>query len=163
LKEPLKIAGSGSREIVISLGVRQTEPWPKVSGRVHGLSIQQNYVKVVLQGARLAFQTTAASDGSFEFLRVPPDTYVAGTSPTVSAMMHPTVIAKGDESLVELTIPERRQVKVRAVVDGLGRVPNFSLTVRLNGTEGYQISANPLSSGAFVYISPTGFVCVSDS
>jgi hypothetical protein len=77
-------------------------------------------------------------------------------------MTHPTMIAKGDESLVELTIPERRLVKVRAVVEGNGRVPNFSLTVRLNGTEGYQISANSLSSGTLVFISPMGFVCVSD-
>ena len=162
LKGPLKISGSDSRNIVVSLGVRQTQPWPKVSGRVLGISRLQGPVNVVLQGTRLAFQTTAASDGSFEFLRIPPDTYVVGTNPTVSAMIHPTVIAKGDEFLVELTIPERRQVKVRAVVEGNGRVPNFSLTVRLNGTEGYQISANPLSSGTFVYVSPTGFVCTGD-
>jgi hypothetical protein len=162
LKEPLKISGSDSRKIVVSLGVRQTDPWPKVSGRVLGMSNLRTSIGVTLQGTRLAFQTPAVPDGTFDFLRIPPDTYVAGTSPTVSAMVHPTVIAKGDESLAELTIPERRQVKVRAVIDGVGRVPNFSLTVQLNGTEGYQISANPLSSGMFVYISPMGNVCIGD-
>jgi len=162
LKGPLKISGSGFREIVVTLGVRQTEPWPKVSGRVLGISRPQGPVNVVLQGTRLAFQTTAGSDGSFEFLRIPPDSYVAGTNPSVSAMIRPTVVANGDKSSVELTIPERRQVKIRAIVDGNGRVPNFLLTVRLNGTEGYQISAITTPNTVIAFISPLTFVCTGD-
>jgi hypothetical protein len=77
LVSPLPIGGSDPPEIAITLAALQ--PGLKVSGHIFS-GLVASGVRVSLTNRWIKIETTARTDGSFEFLQVPKDTYSIDTT-----------------------------------------------------------------------------------
>jgi hypothetical protein len=160
-KDLLRIDGENSREIVIIFSVNPASSWPKVKGRVAGLANVAEPIRVVLSSTRtrLRLEAVPRRDGTFEFSKVPPDTYTVLTAPRVAAMVPKTIVVTGrDVSQVDLTVPALKNLTVRITADeGRPPVPR-SLTLTISQTEAY----NVLLAIPFVLRTAHEMRCISD-
>jgi len=129
-----------------------------VKGRASGLQNIAEPVRLALLGTRtgLRIEASPASNGSFEFPRVPPDSYTLVTIPRLSLVTPQTGIVVGRESpFLNVAIPKQHLLAVR-LKDDLPLVGSLVLT--LNQTEAYTV----LLSVPFVLRTAGEMVCVVD-
>jgi hypothetical protein len=160
-KDLLQIDGENPKELVITFSAAPASYWPKVKGRVAGLANVAEPVRVVLLSTRTRLRLDAVPrrDGTFEFSKVPPDTYTVLTAPRVAAMVRKTIVVAGREvSQVDLVFPAQKNLTVRITADE-GRPPApSSLTLTLSKTEAY----NVLLPVPIVYRTAHEMRCISD-
>jgi hypothetical protein len=156
----LDIDGGNQKELLITFSAAPNTSWPKVKGRISGLTNVREPLSVVLSSPRtkLRIEAVPRADGSFEFPKVPPDTYTVTTAPRVAAMAPQTVsVAARDISLLSLTVPAQRTVVVRMTTDEGSPPSDVSWTLTLSKTEAYAIRPS------FVYRSARESVCALDA
>ena len=156
----LEVDGNDLKELVITFSARSTIRWPKVRGRIDGLDLIPQPIHVVLTSRQknFRFEAVPKADGTFEFPKIPPDTYTVLTAPRVSAMApKPLVVADRDVSSLNLEIPARRTVIMR-ITPERESTQRINLSLSLSPTEAYTILL-PL---ALVLRSANEWECISD-
>jgi hypothetical protein len=130
MTEPMVISATERADLYIGFGVRTSNPWVKVSGRVLGLNPAQGLSRVALTGSSVApMEAIVNLDGTFEFpIVLTEHTYVASLLPRVDAALDAKVSVKTEDVKdVEILVPPQREITVRASVESAGPVPGFML------------------------------------
>jgi hypothetical protein len=118
LRESLTVAGEGTPEIVVTLGVSSPPPWVKVSGRVVGTTLTGNErINLTGPAAGEILETMVLPDGGFEFPKVLPGQYNGRIQ-----SLAPAVIADPLTLVVGTTDINNWEVRLPATVDVQGHV-----------------------------------------
>jgi hypothetical protein len=160
---PLVVAGGNLNEIVIVFTRAPKAVWTRVKGAIAGFANLPGPIRVVLLSNRtkLRLEALPQRDGSFEFDKVPPDTYSVTTAPRVAAMEMKSVVVAGREvSQVNLSLPARKTLTIQ-IRAGEGPTPPLpsSLILTLSRTEAYNI----LLSMPMVLRTASEWICVIDA
>jgi hypothetical protein len=161
-RELLNVSADKSDELVLTFSAASPVRWPRVKGRVLGADTAREPVRVVLVSTRTKYriEATPKRNGSFEFPKVPPDTYMVLTAPRVAAMApQAVVVADRDVSSVNVVIPARRDVLVRVISTDGTTVPSApSLLLTRSETEAYSIRLDL----PFIFRTARELVCIVD-
>jgi len=99
-------------------------------------------VRVMLSGNRtgLHLEVVPKSDGTFEFAKVPVDTYSVRFMPRIAATSSKTIAVTGrGDATVNLSIPAKQNVALKISANDGSEPPNVSLVLTLSKTEAYTI------------------------
>jgi hypothetical protein len=134
---PLKIDGTDPVRIAIALG---NSTGVRVRGRVKDSS-EERRLTLVDPVQLTSVEGTTAADGTFEFERVMPGTYLARLTLTssIGSPFRSLTIPPRDVSDLEIVSPALKEISGRVAVDGDGSLPRFSLLL-VRGTESLLVS-----------------------
>jgi len=135
----VEVDGGRLRDLVITIAPAPHSSWTKAKGLVRGFDNMPVGGRVILLGknTRLRIEATPASNGSFEFPKVPPDTYTLSTVPRMSGVVPQTGIVIGRESpFLSLAIPKQHLISLQ-FNDNSPLTGSLILTV--NRTETYTV------------------------
>jgi TonB family protein len=157
LSAPLKVSSNPPPPpIVVNLGVGEKAPWVKVSGKVTGLPAVQNGTpyRLALSGSTLIDlpEVPVNPDGSFEFTRLLPGTYLPRFTPALPVPATSFNVANRDVTDVAIVIPPLKEIR------GVLNV-NVSGILRLGWSEssGANTAATGSSiDGKFTFLVPEG-------
>jgi hypothetical protein len=128
--KPIEVA-AGKTVSGIDFRIEPVSTGLTVSGRVRrdGATFSNSAnEQITLRGGDQSFRTASVSqDGSFEFLRVPPDNYILSIS-TVGFQPRTITVTDRDITDLVLVIPWTTAVRGRVAVDGGGPQPMFTLS-----------------------------------
>jgi hypothetical protein len=171
LKDALHVAPDGADFMKLVLAPASPNSWAKISGRVLGLSTAEalsDSTTVMLSSQVFNLYLTAEikRDGSFVFPKVYRGTYQVQLNGTVQNIgMAPVEVnvAGSDVTNVEISVPRRKEVSGRIILEGRGVTPRLSLplTTISNAVGASQaptsyIQIQPQRDGAFKVVLPEG-------
>jgi len=157
----LRVEDGKLQDLIITFDAAPPVEWRRVKGRVNGIGNIAETVKVVLEstGIKHQIETVPRRDGSFEFPKVPPDTYTIWFAPRVAMTAARTLtVANRDVENVILQIPAQRTVNL-LITAASGPLPlDMNLVLTANSNEAYTI----LLSLGVLYRTASEPICISD-
>jgi hypothetical protein len=132
VRNALKVAAADSPvRAVITLG---TSPGVRITGRVTQSRVEGPSAvpeKILLTGLAVSDSVEAPvnPDGTFEFPRVMPGTYIARATLTPNISSAPVLVSVPNQAVagIEIPVPVLREIFGKIAVDGNGPPPKFSL------------------------------------
>jgi hypothetical protein len=152
------VGGSPIAPFVVTLGAFTV----KVSGKVTGISNTSNESPIRLRlignatGERL--EVPVNSDGTFEFPKVLPGSYMATiTSPPIP-FPNSTVLVTYADTNVDIVLAPMKSVSGRLTVEGTASLPRLNFSLPAPATGGYTTSVDAVSQpdGSFKVLLPEG-------
>jgi len=140
--EPLKLSRTlPPPAIAVTLGVSTPPPWVKLTGRVTGLPMPRADTRLSLNGpVTETLEAIVGSDGSFEFPKLLPGTYLIRINPAPLSLPQPSIIVpNSDLAGVLISFPAVKEITGRVSVENGGPLPVTSLN--LTGTFGLSVDA----------------------
>jgi hypothetical protein len=143
-RNPLRVAGKDNPDLTVVIAAPDRKP-VKVTGRIQGLSSAPAGIQTATLNSSLYVvspQTTVAADGSFEF----PDVSAGQYNLVLPGLNVPGIsvtVADVDIKDLEVTVPGRKEVFGRVVVEGNGPIPRLTFQMAPYGESASRPNAVP--------------------
>jgi hypothetical protein len=110
--QPLKLAGSETRDLEVKLSIDPQLPTGSIRGRITGLDAESRPDQIILHGVAFisSFEAPVSADGSFVFSKLPQGTYaptLTGDVPPGRLTPSSVVVTGKDLTGIDIAVPRR--------------------------------------------------------